>query len=154
MPSCYEGHLVHLESACKHSLKRQAQIQVRIRRWPAYFSTPPRMTTKCSLRGWPRNASVMTDVGASKKGARGKVVEDLRRQILLAFWVVEELPTTFSMSGHALPLTYMPRMEDQGVTLGLPSVQTVYTLLQHDWFRTGQSPWKPPCHSVPTMKRW
>ena len=50
----------------------------------------------------------MTDVGAaSKKGARGKVVEDLRRQILLAFWVVEELPTTFSYGkpGHALPLT-------------------------------------------------
>jgi hypothetical protein len=42
----------------------------------------------------------------------------------------------------------MPRMEDlcwransateesKGVTLGLPSVQTVNTLLQHDWFRT------------------
>jgi hypothetical protein len=46
----------------------------------------------------------MTDVGtASKKGARDKVVEDLRRQILLAFWVVEELPTTFSKPGHALP---------------------------------------------------
>ena len=57
---------------------------------------PPRMTTQC-----------LTDVGtASKKGARGKVVEDLRRQILLAFWVVEELPTTFSRPGHALPLTY------------------------------------------------
>jgi len=36
------------------------------------------------------------------------VVEDLRRQILLAFWVVEELPTTFSYGkpGHALPFTY------------------------------------------------
>ena len=112
----------------------------------------------------------MTDVGtASKNGARGKVVEDLRRQILLAFWVVEELPTTFSKPGHALPLTYnhatyggpilvragsaSATEKSKGVTLGLPSVQTVYTLLQHDWFRTGQSPWKPPCHSVPTMKR-
>jgi hypothetical protein len=112
----------------------------------------------------------MTDVGtASKNGARGKVVEDLRRQILLAFWVVEELPTTFSYGKPGLPLTYnhatyggpvlvlagltSATEKSKGVTLGLPSVQTVYTLLQHDWFRIGQSPWKPLCHSVPTMKR-
>jgi hypothetical protein len=43
----------------------------------------------------------MTDVGtASKKGAWGKVVEDLRRLILLAFWVVEEPP--FPMASPAM----------------------------------------------------
>ena len=74
----------------------------------------------------------MTDVGAaSKKGARGKVVEDLRRQILLAFWVVEELPTTFSKPGHALAgLTEKSK--------GTGSPKRVYTLLQHDWCEMAQ----------------
>ena len=91
----------------------------------------------------------MTDVGtASKKGAQGKVVEDMRRLILLAFWVVERATFSYGKPGHALPLTYnhatyggpvlvlagLPSATEKSkvVTLGLPSVQTVYTLLQHD----------------------
>jgi hypothetical protein len=49
----------------------------------------------------------MTDVGtASKKGAQGKVVEDMRRLILLAFWVVERATFSYGKPGHALPSTY------------------------------------------------
>ena len=46
----------------------------------------------------------MTDVGAaSKKGARGKVVEDLRRQILGC----GRATLSYGKPGHALHLTYL-----------------------------------------------
>ena len=72
------------------------------------------------------------------------MVEDLRRQILLAFWVVEELPTTFSYGkpGHALPLTYnhatcggpLVFAGIKGRDTGPPKrAKLRYTLLQHDW---------------------